>query len=639
MRPRTFLTSSLLFVLLFVSAAAARPRGVQPPHTRVDAPPRDTFSAANPEVRTTHLELDLTVDFEARVVRGTATHTIQNFTGASQFRLDTRDLVILAVRVDGTVANWQLGSSSPNGQTLSIDISERSWKVAIDYETRPGAQALRWSGALQTRGRQTPFVYVQGQPDHARSWIPVQDTPAARMRWSATLRVPSGMLAVMSAVSPQQVDQSGVYRFEMQQTVPAYLIVMAAGRLAYRSLSDRSGIYAEPELLDDALHEMSFVPEMMRVAERIIGPYPWQRYDLLFAPAFPGGMENPNVNFINPDVITGNRPNPVVPSSLIAHELAHSWFGDMITCATWSDTWLNEGFATYYEKRILEQLQSEERAELSFAMDRAAYEDYVTRTAPERLAPIHRSFAVTDRPSSAFDITSYRKGSLFLKMLEDNIGRPTFDAFVRDYLFAQPFDWVDDREFLASLVAHAGDVRAPLLIDTWLYSGAKPPNITAPSTSRIWDRVAVQSNAFRSGRSAGQLNRTGWTTLETNLFLQQISDILPSRLGDVDAALQLSTLNTPPLTFLVAISKVLDPALLPALERFLARGSNSSLGIWRELGQTARGRGYGRDLYPRVRDFYEPNSRAYIEQVLLLTAAKRSVETTEATKAAFGSVW
>ena len=223
-------------------------------------------------------------------------------------------------------------------------------------------------------------------------------------------------------------------------------------------------------MLDDAAYEMGFVPAMVDAAERIIGDYPFERYDLIFPPGFGGGMENPNLNFIGPDAITGNRPATVPLSGLIAHELAHSWFGDMITCATWSDTWLNEGFATYYEKRILEEMQGYERAELGFHLDLGAYNSILGTGTPEASLILHRTFTETQGPGNAFNTIAYQKGGLFLKMLEDRLGRSVFDAFIYRYVARNAYDWVDDQRFLADLQAtldSRGVSAAPLLLQTW----------------------------------------------------------------------------------------------------------------------------------------------------------------------------
>jgi leukotriene-A4 hydrolase len=609
----------LLVLLLVATTVEARTRVRRPP----PPPPQDVFSYANShEVWTEHLSLDLQVDFAAERIRGTATHNIVNRYGAREMVLDTRALIIRRVTVDGATAQFVHAGEEANGRALRIPITPTTRTVSVEYETSPGSTALRWIEPTQTMGRTKPALVTQGQPDYARTWIPVQDSPAVRMTWDATVRVTDGLLALMSARNPQQVRDDGVYTFEQRRSVPAYLIVLAAGPLVFRPLDERSGIYAEPELIDDAVYEMQHVPQMMEVAEELLGPYPFDRYDLLFAPHFGGGMENPELNFITPAHITRNDPDPVLPSGLIAHELAHSWVGDMVTCATWSDTWLNEGFATYYEKRILEVMSGEERAEVGFFFDRSAYQSFLQNDPPSRLSTLHRTFTGNERPFNAFNVVAYQKGELFLKMLEDRLGRTAFDSMIDGYLRRHAWSWVDDRAFLRALAeeleSQPAGLAESLMLNQWLYEGGLPSNVTAPTSSRIWDRVAIVSSAYRQGTPAAQLNRSNWTVLEENLFLQQIADLVPSRLAELDAAFGFSGRHNPPIIWLNGIARTLNPALLPLLESYLMRGDSSALAIWYVLGETSQGRSYGIPIFQRARPYYSDDSRFIIESYLRL---------------------
>lgn len=625
-RFRSVTQQIILLLLIFVTSVAARSRGAIP--LAPVAPPADVFTASNATlVWSEHLALDITLDFDQRRVRGTAQHRIINPSGAREFILDTRDLDIASVAVDGSPTGWRLGPASANGQALTIDIEPATRVVRINYQTRPSSSALRWFTASQTKGRVMPSLFTQGQPDHARSWIPVQDSPAVRMAWSATVRVPPGMLALMSARNPTASRDDGVYTFEVRQSVPAYLIVVSAGRFAFRSLDARTGIYAEPELLDDAVYEMQFLPRMFDAAERVLGPYPWDRYDLLFPPHFGGGMENTNLNFISPDHITGNRVGPVLPSGLIAHEIAHSWTGDMVTCATWSDLWLNEGSATYYEKRILEEMEGTERSEVGYYYDRRAYEDYLRNNPrlPSYITTLHRQFQGEERPGNAFNIVSYQKGELFLKMLEDRMGRSEFDSFVSEFLRGHAYRWADEKAFLTLLRARlasrsTAEIEA-LKLEEWIYGSGLPANVTAPNSSRIVDRVALQAEAFNRGTNASQLSTEGWTALEFNLFLQMI-EMTAARMPELDSAFGFSSYPTPHIRWLLAIAITRDPVFLPVLEAYLLRGTSGSLPLWYELGRSSSGRQYAIPIYQRSRDFYSDSSRTYIEQALRLSSGK-----------------
>ena len=609
-------------VLILFFAVAAKHRAVLPPSIIDAAPPRDVFSFAQPaEVRTTHLALDLTVDFDARQLRGSATHTIVNIARTRTLVLDIRDLDVTAVAIDGTPTTWTTNLSNAFGQALSIDITPFTRTVRIDYVTRPGAAGLHWLTAAQTIGGVAPLVYAQNEPIAARSWIPIQDTPGMRMTYEATLRVPPGMLALMTAVNPTETNASGVYTFRMDRTVPAYLIVFVVGRLAFRALDERTGIYTEPEFMDDVAWDMQFVPEAVDAAERILGPYPWERYDLLFPPSFvAGGMENPRLNFLSPGIIAGNGESPVLPHGYVLHEIAHSWAGDLVTCATWSDTWLNEGFATYYEKRIYQEMGNDERAEVGWYFDRTSWDGTVGSLAPGSQV-LHRQFTSSEQPGNAFNVASYQKGSLFLKMLEDKIGRDAFDAFIREYLRRNAFHWVDDHAFLGALQDTVLDAHPALVsqlrLDEWIYGSGLPSNVTAPLSARMWDRAGVQAKAFRGGTAASKLNTAGWSSLEIDFFLQQIADVIPTRMPELDAQFHFSDMNTPPFNWLIATAKKLYGPGMPAMERFLMRGVPNVLSLYSTLIQTTAGRTYALAFYEHAREHYEPGIQTYLDSLLL----------------------
>jgi aminopeptidase N len=574
------------------------------------------------DIESRHLSLDLAVDFTTQTLRGSVTHQVSNHTGTRTFAVDTSGLDIDAVTADGRATTWSFGMPAANGTPLMIDIDAQTTSVRIDYRTTPSARAIRWLTAKQTRDGALPAMWTSSEPDFARSWIPLQDTPAVRVTYDAIVRVPPGELALMSAANnPTSSNQSGIYSFSMPHSIPSYLIALTVARYEFRALGDRVGVYAEPQLLEDTAYEMQFLPAMLPAAERVIGPYPFERYDLVFPPKFSGGMENPELNFISQDVITGNRPPVVPPHGIIAHELSHSWFGDLVTLATWNDIWLNEGFATYFEKRIEEEMSASEQAEAGFYTDRKALEQYLASKPPDRLTILHRSFVGSERPS--FTIIWYQKGEMFLKMLEDVMGRPAFDAFIVRHLQRNAYHWVDDvtfRDLLRAMLLQTPELESRLRIDVWLYQGGLPSNVTAPTTSRLWQRVQVQADAFRAGTSALALDRRGWTTLEPLIFLQLINDITTTRMPELDAAFGFSNMNTPPLRWLLAIAQTLSDRDRPVLDRYLTRGTPGSLPVWSTLSQTAAGRAYAVPLFNRVREFYDPATERTIAQMLQVTA-------------------
>jgi aminopeptidase N len=334
-----------------------------------------SFASRSP-ARVQHLALDLAVDFETCTLSGSATWQLAEPGAATEVVFDTRDLTIESVEVldtNGTAAPATFtldGTSDPVlGQALSIALKPVTTAVRIHYHTAPTAAALQWLAPEQTAGTE-PFLFTQSQAILARTWLPCQDSPGIRFTYEATVRVPAHLLALMSAENPEQLSDSGEYRFRMAQPIPAYLMALAVGDLAFAPLSHRTGIYAEPATLPVATHEFADLEKMVAAAEELYGPYRWERYDLLvLPPSFPfGGMENPRLTFVTPTILAGDRSL----TSLIAHELAHSWSGNLVTNATWNDYWLNEGFTVYFERRIMEHLYGGEYADMLQVLGRAA---------------------------------------------------------------------------------------------------------------------------------------------------------------------------------------------------------------------------------------------------------------------------
>ncbi|HEX2832081.1 MAG TPA: M1 family aminopeptidase/hydrolase [Thermoanaerobaculia bacterium] len=619
---RRRLTFSFVFVLLFLTldASAARHRSTRhPSFTALDVPPADVFSYSEPsKIRVTHVSLDLTVDFAQKQLRGSATLDLNNFTGTRTLVLDTNSLTISRITRDGVPTTWSYGAATGDGQPLNVEIEPSTQRVTIEYTTSADAPGLNWNTAAQSYGRQRPYLYSLNEPNDARSWIPIQDTPTVRMTYDATLHVPADLLALMSAENnPTAVNDSGVYSFRMPRAIPPYLIAIAVGRLQFHAFDERTGVYAEPELMDDAAYELQYLPEMVDAAETIAGPFPFLRHDVLLAPPTftAGGMEHPMLNFISPmSVVSGNHPANVDPKNLIAHELAHSWAGDATTLGSWEDVWLNEGITSYLAVRILELLQGAERAELQFFLDRSSYASYASQVPDKSATILHRPVPYA---FFGFSSTSYVKGELFMKTLEDRIGRANFDAFLKAYFHAFAFRWVDDRNFLAFLRANATFDESAMQLDEWLYGKGLPSNVTAPATSTFFSRVEARAAAFNTGTPFTQLQPQTWSDAELDLFLQ-LANLTPGRMTEIDTALGLSLRVTPPLTWLLAAGYNTYAPAMPALERALMRGGPNSwiTALYRALANTSSGRTKALEIFSRARDRYLDSIAGQVNLIL-----------------------
>lgn len=617
-----------LVLTTFVFLVAARHRAVQhPAGWPLTAPPADEFTLSQPaQITTSHVSLDLTVDFAQKRLRGSAALTLENLTGTRLLRLDTYHLDVTRVVLDGnTPATWTWGPQTAYSRALDVTIEPSTRTVTIDYTTSDFAPGLYWNTAEQSFGRKEPYLYSLNEPVAARSWIPLQDTPTVRHTYDAILRVPRGLLALMSASNnPTAANDTGVYRFDMTYPIPSYLIALAVGRLEFHAFDERTGVYAEPELLADAAWELQYLPEMVDVAEGIAGPYPFGRYDLLLMPPtfVVGGMEHPMLNFIAPfHTITGNRPSNPEPHSLVAHELAHSWAGDSTTLANWNDVWLNEGITSYLTLRILEEM-APERAAHSWYVDRRNYGNYASAAGQAAHTILHRD---VERPGEGFDFTGYTKGELFIKTLEDTLGRERFDFFLRRYFQIFAFRWVDHLNFLALLreLAVTPALEAQLRLDEWLYQPGLPSNVTAPVTSAIQTRTEQRADAFSKGTPFAQLQPETWTQVELDLFLQITSSfMIRSRMSEIDAALGLSARNIPPYTWLVhAIHARYEPAMA-GVERALLRGGPGGWisGLYDALLKSGQ-RDRAVEIFHRARKRYAAHIEQQVAEKLGLASA------------------
>ncbi|MEO5629698.1 MAG: M1 family aminopeptidase/hydrolase, partial [Thermomonas sp.] len=277
----------------------------------------DEHSYAEPDkVRTTNLALDLAVDFDKKTISGTATYTLDWLDkNATQLLLDTRDISIQKAEGLDAEGQWsalkfELAGKDPIlGNKLTIQAPERPTQVRVTYATSPEASGLQWLEPSMTEGKAGPFMFSQSQQIHARSWVPLQDTPQIRFTYSAHVTAPANAMVLMSADNDPAAARDGDYSFKMPQKIPSYLLAIAAGDLVFKSIGDRSGVWAEPTMVDKAVAEFSDTEKMIDTAEALYGPYRWGRYDILvLPPSFPyGGMENPRLTFATPTVIVGDK--------------------------------------------------------------------------------------------------------------------------------------------------------------------------------------------------------------------------------------------------------------------------------------------------------------------------------------------
>ncbi len=592
----------------------------------------DHHSYSNPDqVRVSRVELDLDVSFERKSLEGSATLQLKHEGEADEVVLDTRDLAIENVEAAGPSGEFlstefALGEPDPVlGAALCVRLPPGTERVRVHYSTSPDASGLQWLGPAQTAGKKHPFLFTQSQAIHARSWIPIQDSPGVRVTYSATIRTPKELFAVMSAEmeaqQPSEVAAPGEYHFQMPQPIPAYLIALAVGDLAFQAMSERTGVYAEPSVVARAAKEFEDTEDMMVAVEKLYGPYQWQRYDILvLPPSFPfGGMENPRLTFATPTILAGDKSLV----SLIAHELAHSWSGNLVTNATWLDFWLNEGFTVYLENRIQEAVFGRERSEMESALEVQELREEMKELEP-RDQVLHIDLKGRD-PDAGFTLVPYVKGMLLLRALEQAAGRDRFDTFLRSYFDRFAFRSVTTADFVSYLDEYLfrnnPEFAEKVAVGDWIRKPGLPEDVALP-VSGNFERVEALANRWYDGAAAlSEMPSGQWTTQEWLRFLRALPEGLQAeRMKELDDAFQLTASGNSEILhqwLLMSVRNGYEPAY-PKMEEFLTSvGRRKFLRpLYAELAKTDEGRQQAAAIYKKARPLYHPIASGTIDEIL-----------------------
>ncbi|SFT73225.1 Leukotriene A4 hydrolase, C-terminal [Lishizhenia tianjinensis] len=503
----------------------------------------DAHSYANiKEIKTQHLHLDLEVDFNDKIIFGVARHTMLNM-GTDTAIFDVSGLDIQRVTIGKTnevETDYIIGEEKgEQGAPLAVQITDTTTHINIYYKTTEASNALDWLAPSMTEGKVHPFLYTQGQAILTRTWIPLQDTPANRITYSADLTVPKDLIALMSATNPTEKNAEGKYHFEMDQAIPCYLIALAVGDIAYASLGENCGVYSEPSLIEVVKYEFADLPKMIEAAENLYGKYQWEVYDVLVLPySFPfGGMENPRLTFANPTLIAGDRSS----TSVIAHELAHSWSGNLVTNATWDDFWLNEGFTVYFENRIMESIYGKEIADMLALVEFQELKHTLAKMAASEHPEDSRLKLDLDkrRPDDGMTDIAYVKGAFFLKTLEDTVGREAFDIFLNKYFETHKFQTLTTEEFISylnkELLTPAG---IKFNTEEWIYENGLPANCKEISSNRF-ELAEENAKAIAEGntKQLKSLQRDTYVMQEWLAFLRTLDgqDIDTNLMAKLDA--------------------------------------------------------------------------------------------------------
>jgi aminopeptidase N len=573
------------------------------------------------QARIEHIAFRFEIDFSARRLLGRATYRLDR-PCRGPLDLDTRGLDVLGAHSGGSELRWDLAPDEPIlGQRMRLrDLAGRR-EFEIEFRTRPDAGALQWLTPQQTAGRRHPYLFTQCQPIHARTVFPCQDSPSVRFTFDADITAPQPLVVVMAAAAlgSEPEGRARRFHFRMPQPIPSYLFALAAGEIVRRDLGPRTAVYAEPQRADDAAWEFAQAEQMLAEGERLYGPYEWDRYDMIvMPPSFPyGGMENPRLTFLTPTILAGDRSLV----NLIAHELAHSWTGNLVTNATWEDFWLNEGWTTYAERRIIEALEGTDSANLRALTGRNtmfhAMRLFGMEAEPTRLKFSQKGID----PESVVSYVPYEKGYSFLVRLEQVVGRAAFDRFVRQYIAEHRFQSLTTEAFVGYLRRKLPAAAKAVDLKTWLYRPGFPDD-APPFPSRQADAVSECLFDYQEHRRLPTRKQSnGWTTEQTYFFLQMLPRTMPR---DDCRALD-RTFDMPHSRIAVSLSSFYEISIRSGYQEILPRVDAllSTVGrmfvvmpVFRALATTPWSRSRARPMFERYRERHHPITASAMESIL-----------------------
>ncbi|MBD99439.1 MAG: aminopeptidase [Verrucomicrobia bacterium] len=580
------------------------------------------------EAVVTHLSWNAEVDFDQKIIKATATYKINNKKGVDTIYLDSRNLNIMEVRRDdheGALGYMTHDRSNFLGTELAIPISLATQTISIDYSTTEGAAALQFLEPVQTAGKKHPFLFTQSQAILARTWIPCQDSPGIRFTYDATVKVPKGMMALMSASNPTAISEDGLYNFEMDQAVPSYLMALAVGNISYQSLGNETGVYAEPELIEASAYEFADMQNMVDTAESLYGPYRWGKYDVIvLPPSFPfGGMENPRLTFATPTIIAGDRSL----TALIAHELAHSWSGNLVTNAAWEDIWLNEGFTVYFENRIMEEIFGADFANMLAILSYQDLNDEIARLTEEgKAADTRLRLELKDRdPDEGLTAIPYDKGFYLLKLIEETVGREKWDEFLKSYFDKFAFQIMTTDAFVYYLTTQLinqneawGD---QIRLEEWVHGEGLPDNCPKVNSTRF-AQVEDQLSAWQNGAEPTTLASDEWMTPEWLHFLRNLPDEMgEEQMKALDKGFGFTNSGNSEIVS-AWFEKVIPnnyQAAEKATEKFLFEVGRRKflVPIYKAVLKSEKGKERARSIYEKARPNYHAVSSETLDKMLL----------------------
>jgi leukotriene-A4 hydrolase len=631
----------------------------------------DKSTLSNPRyTRAKHVNWKASVDFENHCISATATYDIEILDkSCKSIQLDTRGLDISFVEVNGgVVKDWILDGDIKGklhlGQRLTIPLKEQdaekgSLELQITYKTSSDPEkcsAAQWLTPAQTSGKQYPYLFTQCQSIHARSIIPCYDCPAVKMTYTAEITVPKWATALMSAlpikedtgeaiskwakgvisaVAGEATKDKHTFNFEQPVPIPAYLLALAVGDLASKDLSPRCRIWCEPCTLKAAADEFHETELFLKTAEEITSmPYAWKRYDLLVLPgSFPyGGMENPCLTFVTPTLLAGDGSLVCV----VAHEIAHSWTGNLVTNKTWGHFWLNEGWTTWLQRRIMNKIENVPHDMDLDAIGGAQFLKQDIEMLDKSMTSLYLKLGDGD-PDESYSRVPYEKGFHLLYALERMVGEGVFLELVEAYLKKFAYGSVTSEEFRNFCIGFWKDSNPEAYTkvknfewDEWVYGTGMPPlpefnkslAEAAEALAATW--VAFDCDEEEGGVREPSVDISDWTSAQKVCFLNTLLKLVQEDGSGKLKKLKLSTLKLMQMRYCFQESKnaeILfrycmlavqseDEGIYPIVVRFIT--SQGRMKYIRPLyrvmfaSTTGKGREIAVETFLKNKDFYHP---------------------------------
>ena len=586
---------------------------------------KDAHSFSNPnEAVVKNLDLDIKVDFNTQTISGKASWAIENTSKGNQIIFDENTLIVTKVTLGDVEkeTKFSLGKEVEfHGKPLHINIEPNTTKVNIYYNTTKESIALQWLKPEQTADKKQPFLFSQGESIWSRTWIPCQDSPSVRFTYNAKVTVPKDLLALMSAVNPQQKNDTGIYNFKQDKPIPSYLMAIAVGDIVFKPIDNRTGVYAEHSVINKAAWEFAELGKMVYAAEKLFGSYRWGRYDVIvLPPSFPfGGMENPNLTFLTPTVLAGDRSL----TSLLAHELGHSWSGNLVTNATWDDIWLNEGFTTYVEHRIGEAVFGVEEAKMQDVLSRKVLHDNIHDLGNQNPETQLKGNTIGKNPDEALSDIPYEKGYAFLQTIEAAVGRKKFDSFLTDYFKAHSFQSITTEDFVdyfnKNLIKGDKALANKINLNDWIYKPGIPSNSTNP-VSQDFNAIDNLLKTWRKTSIKG-LSQKIKSTNEKQHFIDFLpSDLTLKEMTALDKEFHFTNSGNFVIRrqwFIIAIQHQYKFAY-PAIEQFLTSYSRtySLTPLYKEMIKTPAGKIWANQIFAKAKAGYHATTVEALEKIL-----------------------